>query len=251
MLLSDNAERWYAKPRGYAGDYLTIARIYENEARGRGRTGPLLDRCFLRMPAVRAVQNRKSLLVREIERTIQARAGDRAKVASLACGPAHEIFDVYATLPDPMVLRSTLIDIDFEALAWVAARRDERRLKRSVDLANENLVYVATGRRRLDLGEQDLVYSVGLIDYFSDVIVVTLMNAVHAMLRSGGRAIFGNFHPKNPTKAIMDHVLDWRLVHRSEQDMHRLFAASAFGRPCTRIVYEEQGINLFAECVKA
>jgi hypothetical protein len=251
MLLSDNAERWYAKPRGYAGDYLTIAHIYENEARGRGRTGPLLDRCFLRMPAVRAVQNRRSLLVREIERGIQARAGERAKVTSLACGPAQEIFDVYATLADPLVLKSTLIDVDFEALAWVAARRDERRLKRSVDLVNENLVYVATGRRRLDMEPQDLVYSVGLIDYFSDVIVVKLMNAVHAMLRSGGRAIFGNFHLKNPTKAIMDHVLDWRLVHRSEADMHRLFEASLFGRPCTRIVYEEQGINLFGECVKS
>jgi extracellular factor (EF) 3-hydroxypalmitic acid methyl ester biosynthesis protein len=250
MLLSDNAERWHAKPRGYAGDYLTIARIYEDEARGRSRTGPLVDRCFLRLPAVRAVQNRRCLLAREIATEIQARAGECARVASLACGPAQEIFDVYATLADPAALRSTLVDVDFEALAWVAARRDERRLKKSVDLVNENLVHFAIGRRQLDLEPQDLVYSVGLIDYFSDAIVVKLMNAVHGMLRSGGRAIFGNFHPKNRTKAIMDHVLNWRLVHRSEEDMHRLFEASAFGRPCTRIVYEEQGINLFAECVR-
>ena len=32
--------------------------------------------------------------------------------------------------------------------------------------------------------------------------------------------------------------------------MNRLFQASAFARPCTRILYEEQQINLFAECVK-
>jgi len=189
-------------------------------------------------------------MAREIEREIHARAGDCARVASLACGPAQEVFDVYATLADPAALRATLVDVDFEALAWVAARRDERRLRKSIALVSENLVYVATGRRQLDLLEQDLVYSVGLIDYFCDAVVVKLMSAVHAMLRSGGRAIFGNFHPKNRTKAVMDHVLDWKLVHRSEDDMHRLFEASAFARPCTRIVYEEQGINLFAECVK-
>jgi hypothetical protein len=29
-----------------------------------------------------------------------------------------------------------------------------------------------------------------------------------------------------------------------------LFAASAFGRPCTRIRFETEGVNMFAECVK-
>jgi hypothetical protein len=35
-----------------------------------------------------------------------------------------------------------------------------------------------------------------------------------------------------------------------KKTMNRLFQASAFARPCTRILYEEQQINLFAECVK-
>jgi hypothetical protein len=48
----------------------------------------------------------------------------------------------------------------------------------------------------------------------------------------------------------MDHVLDWRLIHRTEEDMHRLFQASAFRGPCSNIRYEEQGINLFAECIR-
>jgi hypothetical protein len=32
--------------------------------------------------------------------------------------------------------------------------------------------------------------------------------------------------------------------------MDRLYRASAFGRPCTRVLYEAQRINLFAECTK-
>ena len=48
----------------------------------------------------------------------------------------------------------------------------------------------------------------------------------------------------------MDHVLEWRLIHRNEEDMDRLFERSAFERCCTDIRFERQGINLFAECIK-
>lgn len=46
----------------------------------------------------------------------------------------------------------------------------------------------------------------------------------------------------------MDYVLDWNLIHRTEEDMNRLFSGSAFRKPCSRIHFEEGGINLFAEC---
>ena len=70
------------------------------------------------------------------------------------------------------------------------------------------------------------------------------------MLAPGGRVILGNFHPNNVDKAFMDYVLDWKLIHRTEDDMNRLFAQSKFARPCTRFRFEQEGINLFAECVK-
>ena len=202
------------------------------------------------MAAVRAVQNRRRLLVREILSTSASLAGATARVTSLACGPAQELFDVYAELPDPRVVHSTLLDLDLQALAHVAERRDQARLKQQMLLLNDNLVQLAAGRGRSSISGQHLVYSVGLIDYFKDELVVRLMNFVHSILAPGGRVILGNFHPRNPTRAIMDHVLDWKLIHRTEDTMNRLFQASAFGRPCTRIVYEEQEVNLFAECIK-
>jgi len=48
----------------------------------------------------------------------------------------------------------------------------------------------------------------------------------------------------------MDSVLEWNLIHRTEADMNSLFLASPFKRPCTRVRFEEQGIDLFAECIK-
>jgi len=48
----------------------------------------------------------------------------------------------------------------------------------------------------------------------------------------------------------VDYLLEWRLIHRSEQDMDRLFQSSKFARGTTKIRFEEQGVNLFAECIK-
>jgi CRP-like cAMP-binding protein/SAM-dependent methyltransferase len=251
MLMSESGERWYSKPRGYAGDFMTIEIMYRDEPHGSGRLGPSLDRCFLDVPAAQAVRNRRGLLAGEIAAAIERKKGEKALVASFACGPARELFDVYGTLSDPKALRSTLIDIDLQALAFVADARDKMKLGKSMQLLSENLVYLATGRRRIDLKDQDLIYSIGLIDYFPDKFVVALLNYIHDALRPGGRVILGNFHPRNPTKALQDYILDWELIHRDEDDMNRLLSASKFASPCSRILYEEQRINLFAEGVKA
>jgi extracellular factor (EF) 3-hydroxypalmitic acid methyl ester biosynthesis protein len=238
---SDNARRWCDKPRGYAGDYLMIARMYDDVASGEGPAGSAIDRCFLDLPAVRAVQNRRALLAGEIRASLRAGKG---RVTSLACGPAREVFDVGPELG----LSTTLVDFDAEALGACAA--EAARTGANVELVRANLIHVAVGRRSLALPPQDLVYSICLIDYLDDALVVRLLDWIHATLAPGGRTIVGNFHPRNPTRAVMDHLLDWKLIHRDEAHMNRLFEASAFGAPCTRIAYEAEGINLFAEGVK-
>ena len=249
VLLTETAERLYSKPRGYAGDFLTIEMIYRNRSAGRGRIGPLLDRCFLRSPIAKALRNRRALLTRALMRTVEAKDG-AAHVTSLACGPAQEMFDVFQQLGDRRGLQASLVDIDLQALAYVADLRDKARLQNRINLINANLVYLALGRQKLELKDQDLIYSIGLTDYFNDKFVVKLLDWIHGRLRPGGTVILGNLHPNNYCKEVMDYVLEWRLVHRSEEDMHRLFTYSAFARSCTRIEFEDEGISLFAECVK-
>jgi SAM-dependent methyltransferase len=251
MLASENGERWYTKPRGYAGDFLTINKIYDDTPRGKGAIGALLDRCFLNLPAARAVQNRRGLMQRELRATISACHGRPARITSLAAGPARELFDTYAMLDDSRALESTLVDFDAGALAYCEQERTWSGLDDRIAVVEANLIRVAVGKQPLALPAQDLVYSIGLIDYFADELVVKLLDFIHGVLRPGGRVVLGNFHPCNPTKAIMDHVLEWRLIHRDEEAMQALVRASAFGTRCSRIFYEAQGINLFAEAVKA
>jgi len=248
LHLTSTSRRVLTKPRGYAGDFLTIDCMYRTETGGVPPLGPLIDRLFLERPVSRAVRNRRGLLAEEIGFALR-RGGGSARVTSLACGPAAELFDAFSANPEAR-LQATLIDIDFQALAFVADRRDAAGLGKSMRLEHANLVYLATGRTVIDLKNQNLVYSIGLIDYFEDRFVIALLNWVHGCLAPGGKVILGNFHTRNPDRAMMDLVLDWKLIHRSEQDMNRLFEASRFARPCTEIRYEQEGINMFACGVK-
>ena len=67
------------------------------------------------------------------------------------------VFDVYAGLPQREVLKTTLIDFDLQALAFVADRRERENLGRQMSLLNENLIYLALG---------SFILLVGLIDLY-------------------------------------------------------------------------------------
>jgi extracellular factor (EF) 3-hydroxypalmitic acid methyl ester biosynthesis protein len=249
IRLSQTGDRFYAKPRGYAGDYQTIEMVYANVPAGTGRIGPLIDSCMLDLAVAKAIRNRRRLMAAEIQSSY-ASATKEFHVASLACGPAREIFDVLEKAGDTGRLHFNCIDIDREALGHVEALCRQQKVADRVQALHGNLIYLATGRQELHLAPQDLIYSLNLIDYLSDELATTLINWIHDRLRPGGRVILGNFHPRNPSRELMDHVLDWHLTHRDEADINRLLQASKFGRPASRVLFEDEGIDLFAECQK-
>ena len=68
------------------------------------------------------------------------------------------------------------------------------------------------GRGHTALAPQALIYSVGLTDYLQDAFVLDLMNWAYEKLLPGGTLIIGNVVPSNPTRAYMDHFLEWVLI---------------------------------------
>lgn len=242
------AERLYAKPRGYAGDFDTIAMILRDEAGGHGRLGPLLDRCFLDEPTARSIRNSRKLLADEI-RTQQATQA-RLRVTSLACGGAPEMYDIYNADRSAQV-QFTALDIDYEALEAVRRWSEATLVGDLVQPVQGNLIYLATGRQEIELEPQHLIYSSFALNYLHDQFAVKLLDWIHGQLAHGGRVLLGSLHITNPDKAFLEHVLHWQLIHRSEDDLHRLFAASKFGKARNRIFLEDEKVMMFAEAVKA
>lgn len=250
ILLSDTAERFFSKPRGYAADYLTIERIHAGLPSGKGRTGPVIDRLFLDSPIAAAIRNRKEIFSAEIVKTVRGKGDGPARVLGVACGSARELEQAFAALENKAGLDATLIDLDAQALAFVGEWRDKAGISDNVKLLLENLIHLAIGKAKLELPPQDFIYSTGLIDYFDERLALKLVNFLHSLLAPGGRLILGGFHPGNVSKEFMEYMFEWHVHHRSENEMDKLFEKSAFGKKCTNFILEEERVNLYAECVK-
>jgi hypothetical protein len=249
-MLSRFVDRAFTKPRGYAGDYATIEMLYGDAAAGDSRLGPLIDRWTHERPAARAVKNRRALLGEAI-REVAAEWSELSQVpvTSLAAGPARELFDVIAA-PDAPNLLATCIDIDYDALAYASGIAMQLGVADHFNFAQDNVVRLCRGRGHTALGPQALIYSVGLTDYLQDNFVVDLINWAYDQLLPGGTLIVGNVVPANPTRAFMDHVLEWVLIHRTEAELRSLFSRSRFGDTPVKFLLEPAGVDLFAFCRK-
>lgn len=250
FMLSRMIDRSFSKPRGYAGDYYTIELIQLNEPSGDSRLGPLIDRHYLDSLPSRAVRNRRRFMTEALHTRWNAVAADRAPfaVTSLAAGAGRELFDFMGNIPPDSPVSATFIDIDPQALTYGSHLAQESGIRNQVMFAKENVIHLALGKGRTRLPPQDVIYSMGLLDYLKDKVVVRLLNWIHATLKPGGLVIVGNFAHDNPEKDFMDHILDWRLYHRSPDDMRRLFAASDFGDQPVDVRVEAAGVNLMVFC---
>ncbi len=247
FMRSNFAQRAYFKPKGYAGDFLMMEAIYKNEPVGDGNIGITIDCCCLNTPAARAVRGRRGTLSGLLEEFGHEylKAKGSLRILNLACGSNRELFDFIKKLPDSRDVEAICIDADEDALTFTSTNVDTFPHSANIRLLNDNVVKWSLGRTRHDIGKFDIIYSSGLTDYLERKLFVALLNRGYEHLKPGGRMIVGNFSPQNPNRAWMDHILQWRLIHRSPEEMKSIYEESSFG-DLWRIDSEEQRINLFA-----
>ena len=68
----------------------------------------------------------------------------------------------------------------------------------------------------------DLIYSAGLYDYLSQPVAASLTKLLYGRLRPGGRLLIGNLVETADSTWVMDYILDWRLLYRTEETLMAL-----------------------------
>ena len=250
FLLGSCSSRSFNKPQNIAGDHHTIKQIYNGGGKSECAISQVVNLCYLEEPASKAVKNRKQYMKNYILEKTRLPQQERYNVTSIASGPAEEIFDVFDSMKKDAysILKVTGIDMDKRACASVDDRIQERKLNTYFSTQAHNVL--SLGKYTYLNSTQDLVYSMGLVDYFSDKLVIKILNNIYQMLKPHGEVIIGNFHTNCDSRLFLDYLLDWKLIYRTEQDMCRLFSQSKFGSSPVKIDFEEQGINMLARCVK-
>lgn len=251
--------RTFTKPLGYAGDYEMVNMMLRDSYEGGSVYTKALNTWFVAQAPAEAHRNRIDYLAKRLSEIIAQTtvAGRRARVASLGCGPAHEIQRLMATCDYTGRADFTLIDFNDETLAYAAeqitrvAQRTGQRC--GINLMRRSVMQILkeaqrTARKPTE-SLYDFVYCAGLFDYLPDNIAQRITNVLFEWLAPGGLFVSTNVAPNNPRRHTMSLIMDWHLIYRTADQMNLLTPERKRREDC-EIKADPTGVNVFLEARK-
>jgi hypothetical protein len=219
-------DRSYAKPLGYPGDFEIMNQVYDWQRVGRTTYDMLLHRVGLEVAeciATRMEVVRDLIIEMASERVVTSTP---LRVASLGSGPAREVEQfLNAAEPQGCEAEFSLIDQEPEALLHAYRRTlpSVQRANGRVRIQGLNISFtdILRGADALaGLPPQDLVYSVGLLDYLADRRAKALVKRLFELLMPGGLLVIGNMNKCRLSNFWpMEFIVDWTLQYRDDADM--------------------------------
>jgi SAM-dependent methyltransferase len=255
IFKSPGSYRCLEKPKGYPGDYETLEIIYDRKVLSEARDlGYYFDMYFLNNPYAEAVRKRKDKL-KDILANYIARSERPLKVLNLACGGCKELRDICSERPERVIGK----DVSFYCLDWDAEALDFSRDQLGGAPGNFNISFVRENIlsfiRRTGFfdenGQMDVIYSIGLADYFRDRILRAMMHSAYKGLKPGGRFIIAH----KDKEISFSHVPpewfgDWTFYQRNEQDLYSLINETGLDWSEIKIDRDETGDIFFYTLVK-
>ena len=235
------------KPRGYAGDYQMLRWIGTDYCCDHP-LGWAFDRYFQRQAAPQAVRYRtQQIAVSLVAHCLQADAPNY-HVVSVGSGPADDICQALAVLPEDRHprLQVTLLDLDPEAVEFAGRQLAPRLRPGALRCLRENLFRLPQNPRAEKLlGTPDFLICSGLFDYLPDAAATAMLRLFWERLAEGGVLLVWNFAPHNPTRAYMEWIGNWYLIYRTGTDFGRLAAGAGIPPDKCSLASEALGVNLF------
>ncbi|MCX7661196.1 MAG: PilZ domain-containing protein, partial [Candidatus Omnitrophica bacterium] len=219
-------KRAFEKPRGYPGDYKMLEIIYDNKFISKNIIGLYFDSYFLRNPYAIAVKIRKDLLREILQNFLTKTELQKINILNIACGSCREIKELLPNLTTNSSIRFTCLDWDEEALSFsksvllpLAGKNIE------FNFIKEDVMNLIKDEKIIQtLGRQNLIYSIGLIDYLPDRVLKRLVYILYQLLEKEGKLILTH---KNKEKTFPplppDWFCDWKFVPRNKEEVMRLF----------------------------
>ena len=249
MLISPFVHRTYTKPLGYAGDYEMVNMILRNSAEGPNIYSRIVNSFVLAREPAEAHRNRIDFLVDLLKHELAkaTAAGRRFKVLNIGCGPARETERFIRDVPGSERAEFSLLDFNEETLEYTRSRLQTACVE-SKRHPNLNFIHksihdlLRESSKDEEPDEQwDLVFCAGLFDYLSDRICKRLLRLFYHWAKPGGRVATTNVHANNPIRLFMEHILEWYLIYRNDDQ----FAALVPSEWKPQISTDSTGVNVY------
>jgi extracellular factor (EF) 3-hydroxypalmitic acid methyl ester biosynthesis protein len=225
MRLGAIWDRSYSKPLGYPGDFEVMNLVYNWERKGSTVFQMLMHR--LGLEVAECIKTRMEVVRSQIGSVVDDKGNSRAaRILSLGSGPAREV-ELYlsGTNLKKRRVEFTLIDQEQAALNYAIEKTYPHVLNSEgqarVQCLNISFTDILRDTGALtSLPPQDLIYSVGLVDYLTDRRAVGLVSRLYETLAPGGLLIIGNMNETGLSNLWpMEFITDWSLYYRTEAQM--------------------------------
>ena len=224
----------FDKPRGYPGDFEMLDFIYDKRTLSDdNQLGYYFDMCFLESTYAEAVRNRKDRLRQKIKSILGGKS-NALSILNLACGPCREWRDLLAkgdTVLSQKKVKLHLLDWEEDALSFVQEELKELPDNIEALFLKENILNVIrNGDLYEKYGQMDMIYSIGLADYFTDRILKNMIRNSFAGLRKGGQFIIAHKDREMPFSHLPpEWYCDWVFVQRNEEELLNLIEEAGLG----------------------
>ncbi|MCM8824483.1 MAG: PilZ domain-containing protein [Candidatus Omnitrophica bacterium] len=218
-------KRAFEKPRGYPGDYRMLEIVYDNKPISKN-IGVYFDNYFLKNPYAVAVRIRKDRLREILLSFFNETKLSKVNILNIACGSCREIRELLPSLKTKSSIVFSCLDWDEEALGFSEATLSPIKPKNvEFKFIKEDVMNLIKNESTiLSLGKQDLIYSIGLIDYLPDRILKKLIYALYQLLEKDGKLILTHKNREKTFPPIPpDWFCDWKFVPRNKEEVIDLF----------------------------
>jgi extracellular factor (EF) 3-hydroxypalmitic acid methyl ester biosynthesis protein len=245
------------KPRGYAGDYEMLDRIYEHRCCD-DPLGRLFDRYFQSQAAPQAVRNRMRMMADWMVATAQRVsaddvAGSRRRIAIVGSAFGLEVRDALLRLDEKCreQIHVTLLDLDPQAIEFACAQLSALLPSAQLTATSLNLFRLPDRPQAAPaLAGTHLLFCPGLLDYLDNPAATAMLRTLYAQLAPGGRLIAFQFAPHNPTRAYMEWLGNWYLLYRDFEQFRRLVESAELSSANIRFSAEPLGVDLYVEITR-
>lgn len=218
-------KRAFEKPLGYPGDYKMLDIFYDNKPISNN-IGMYFDKYFLKSPYAVAIRIRKDRLKEMLLDFISQAKSGKIDILNIACGSCREIKELLPHLKTKASITFNCLDRDSEALKFsqdtlsgIAPKNVEFRFIKE-DVMN----IIKNERITQSCDKQNLVYSIGLIDYLPDRVLKKLIYALYQRLQKDGKLILTHKNREKTFPSLPpDWACDWKFVSRNKEEVTRLF----------------------------
>ncbi|MCK4486691.1 MAG: methyltransferase domain-containing protein [Desulfobacterales bacterium] len=222
LLQSPFVKRSVEKPLGYGGDHVTINMIYDNAYDGHTLLGKLLSKYTYSLDASRVVRLRKQCIksivlekMKEFDRTKRT-----MEIFSVGCGSAREIEEIMKANDGSFHAEISLLDFDERPLYYAEKRLSQQNKNgiTKLNFLNKSIRALVKEKRK---DNYDLIYSLGLADYFSNTTCKMLVRSLFNKLKQNGTLIIGQYSTGNSSRCYMEFVGEWYLIYRDTDELSK------------------------------